>query len=277
MAKRSRLTNVSNNFLNVEVKDEIADDPDLIHEEYPVGVEESSLQHGTTSSTGCCINLWTPEATRCLIKLYKKYINGVGRPPMKSLKDMFEKISCELRILGHDYSTQKAENKWRVLERKYKRHKSMMEKTSGRIPTKLRRSLYFEHKEELDDIFGPIARVTKPLTDDNPETTENIEKVTQAEDNASLGSQMDDKSSGDLNSKIIQKALDRLTSRLGTYFTQMERNNERRHEEMTAIRLNELEIQRQMLEVRREELHLRKQQLNLSKDGDVNAEESILS
>ncbi|XP_015118372.1 uncharacterized protein LOC107042020 isoform X2 [Diachasma alloeum] len=279
MSKRSRLDDISGHFLEVGVKDEIGDDPELVHEEFVIGGEEHNVQNGSTTSTGCCINLWTPEATHCLITLYKKYINEVGRPPMRSMKDMFEKISGELRVLGHDYSTQKAENKWRVLERKYKRHEAMMEKTGGRIPTKLRRSMYFEHKQELDDIFGPIATTAKiPAIGTNAETMESIEKVTQAEDDGLPESQPDDKSSGDFNAKIIEKVVDRLSSRLVIYFAQMEKNNERRHEEITAIRLNELEIQKQMLEVKREELELKKRQMNLGKEGEVNPiEETILS
>lgn len=74
-------------------------------------------------------------------------MSKVGTRVIKNLKRLWEVISEELsKILGASVTASQCENKWRVLERAYKKHIDDQNKTGhGRR--------YFEFREEMDDIF----------------------------------------------------------------------------------------------------------------------------
>uniref|UniRef100_A0A6V7J8D3 Myb/SANT-like DNA-binding domain-containing protein n=1 Tax=Bracon brevicornis TaxID=1563983 RepID=A0A6V7J8D3_9HYME len=208
--------------------------------------EEPELSNSPRPEVGCCVNLWSTEATAALISYYKKYINRVGRKNMKSMREMFIRISEDLKAQGFEYSTQRVENKIRVLERKYKKHEAMKNKRVGKLSAKVRRSMYFEHKEELDEIFGPIVKATV-------EYSQNRDKCIQTDDEV--------KTITDLNytlAKVGEKV-----GRLSAYMNLIEKNNGKRHQELMAIKLNELELQKELLEVKKQKLEILKKREKL--------------
>lgn len=96
--------------------------------------------------------LWTSKATSCLINQYKKYRSQVGQSTqIRSLREMFEMISMEMQKYGFYFSPQKCENKWRVLERKYK---NLVSRERQKRPGRMRHYGQWEHKRALDEIFN---------------------------------------------------------------------------------------------------------------------------
>ena len=69
---------------------------------------------------------------------------------MRSLREMFEMISFEMQKYGFYFSAQKCENKWRVLERKYK---NLVFREKLKKPGRMRHYGHWEHRRALDEIF----------------------------------------------------------------------------------------------------------------------------
>lgn len=65
---------------------------------------------------------WSHQTTLLLLQLYKKYRKQVGTIQIKSLKKMFEEIGKEMEeITGMLIIGSNCENRWKVLERNYKK------------------------------------------------------------------------------------------------------------------------------------------------------------
>lgn len=100
-------------------------------------------------STSCANNFfWTSNSTKILIDLFKKYRDKVGSMNMKNFKAMWDVISKEIsNMLKMEISAKNAENRWKVLERNYKKYVDNQNSTG-------RGRKYFEFHMEMEDIYG---------------------------------------------------------------------------------------------------------------------------
>lgn len=90
---------------------------------------------------------WTRAHTLILVDCYRMFRTKVGGMEMKSLKKMWEVIAAHIQAKYHlKYSPQHCENRWRVLERNYKKYIENNSKTG-------RGRKYFEFANEMDEIF----------------------------------------------------------------------------------------------------------------------------
>ncbi|KAL1492576.1 hypothetical protein ABEB36_010816 [Hypothenemus hampei] len=91
---------------------------------------------------------WTHGDTLIFLSLYETYRKKVGSLQIKSLKKMYEEISKELRLkTKKNISPGHCENRWKVLERAYKKYILNNNKTgSGRKD--------FEYADVMSNILG---------------------------------------------------------------------------------------------------------------------------
>ncbi|KAG8239799.1 hypothetical protein J437_LFUL019445 [Ladona fulva] len=136
------------------------------------------------------VHFWTRRSTLLLLELYKVYRPQVGMSKIKTIKKMFEIISAELSArLCHKVSPAHCENRWKVLERGYRKfvdnaHKSgrgrkdfefadiMSEILGGKksiIPKPLTSLVTEDHLAEHD----PQERITNHKVDDVPRDNDN--------------------------------------------------------------------------------------------------------
>lgn len=91
---------------------------------------------------------WTHQNTVLLLELYKKYRDQVGTLKLKNLKRMFEEIAKEMqRISKKQITPAHCENRWKVLERNYKKYIENLTKTG-------RGRKVFEYYEIMHEILG---------------------------------------------------------------------------------------------------------------------------
>ncbi|XP_050516629.1 uncharacterized protein LOC126891495 [Diabrotica virgifera virgifera] len=97
--------------------------------------------------------VWTTNQTKVLIYLYRKYKPKVGTLQIRNLKKLWELIANEInKNLLLNVSPSHSENKWRVLERGYKKFIDNQNKTG-------RGRKFFEFKDEIDSIFKKRGNV----------------------------------------------------------------------------------------------------------------------
>lgn len=226
------------------------------------------------------LNLWTSKATTCLISQYKKYRSMVGQSTqIRSLREMFEMISLEMQNYGFYFSPQKCENKWRVLERKYK---NLVFRERLKKPGRMRHYGHWEHKRALDEIFnekrrhiyleenefpspaGGSAKYTfilpKPSGEDQTGTVEQQKQddPLAAPTSNSLAKNKSDQADSNGPFPAI---FDRFLEEIAKNFANAEKNKEKRHKEEMAMRQNELEVQKRLLKLKEQKLELQKCQI----------------
>ncbi|KAF5279127.1 hypothetical protein FQA39_LY05805 [Lamprigera yunnana] len=100
------------------------------------------------SQTESTAFFWSANAMKSLIDLFNKYRSKVGCMKMKNFKAMWDVIGKELsNLLNTEISPKNCENRWKVLDRNYK--KWIDNKNSTGRGRKL-----FEFSKEMDDIYG---------------------------------------------------------------------------------------------------------------------------
>lgn len=72
---------------------------------------------------------WSVIHTRILSDLYSKYKNKVGTHEIKNLKMMWQKIAVELQALGTHVTLHHYMNRWKIIERNYKKFVDNQNKT----------------------------------------------------------------------------------------------------------------------------------------------------
>ncbi|XP_015601945.1 uncharacterized protein LOC107270961 isoform X2 [Cephus cinctus] len=231
----------------------------------------------STADVGA-LNLWTSKATTCLIAQYKKYRSMVGQTTqIRSLREMFEMISVEMRNYGFYFSPQKCENKWRVLERKYK---NLVFRERLKKPGRMRHYGHWEHKRALDEIFSEKSRHVYLEENDFPDPADSakyaiiLPKSADQSNPASNQHTNDPLTSIASNTSTVKRSGDELDQH-GTLpllfekfleeieknFATAERNKERRHKEKMMMRQNELEVQRKLLKLKEQKIELQKCQI----------------
>ncbi|XP_072394235.1 uncharacterized protein [Diabrotica undecimpunctata] len=123
-------------------------DMDLNHEYLIINVEAPEAESFK----------WNHTNTLHLINLYKKYRKLVGTSQVKSFKKLFELIASELRKVTdiNIITSAHCENKWRVLERSYKKYVDHNNQTGrGRRD--------FEYANVLEEILGKKKNIVPEI------------------------------------------------------------------------------------------------------------------
>ncbi|KAJ4425444.1 hypothetical protein ANN_28059 [Periplaneta americana] len=91
---------------------------------------------------------WDINSTKMLIDLYKRYRKEVGTMKLRTIKQMWKYIAKELsEVLKKKITDNNCENRWRVLERNYKKY------VDGKNSTGNGRK-FFAYAEEMDELYG---------------------------------------------------------------------------------------------------------------------------
>lgn len=257
----------------------------------PCYVEEEQQQHENSFSNGfenvsaipsCAdvgtLNLWTSKATTCLIGQYKKYRSMVGQSTqIRSLREMFEMISLEMQNHGFYFSPQKCENKWRVLERKYK---NLVSRERLKKPGRMRHYGQWEHKRALDEIFNKKQKCVY-LEENEPQSASGSDKYPlfapkfdrdrdnnrQQEDplapsltiNAVAGNERDDETP--VRQRTLTTMFEKFLDEMGKNFALAEKSKERRHREKMALWQKKLELKSKLLQLKEQKMELQRCQV----------------
>lgn len=260
---------------DVEVKIEEPALQSYVEEQHKDGFSDFENANAIPSNVDVTLNLWTSKATTCLINQYKKYRSMVGQSTqIRSLREMFEMISLEMQKYGFRFSPQKCENKWRVLERKYK---NLIYRERLKKPGRMRHYGQWEHKGALDEIFNekkkyvylerndlqpasgaakyPVVLLKRNFEQDNL-------PVNQQHEDTSTAKTTNEKSEETLDHKRILTALfEKFAEKMEKNLATAEKNKERRHKEKMAMRHQELELKKQLLKLKEQKMELQKCQI----------------
>ncbi|KAK5642889.1 hypothetical protein RI129_003155 [Pyrocoelia pectoralis] len=209
-------------------------------------------------------SLWSNNFTLTLLDLFKKYRNKVGSMQLRNLKKLWEVIAAELnKMHSTEFSPANCENRWRVLERNYKKIVDNNNKTG-------RGRQCFEFQKEMDEIFGKKRNIHPELllsSDSIHVIPTNVESVTESiESNADKLKTMPEELGGlqpgttfPTESKFIEKNKTAATSVNSRRKQTQSRNctlqlirhdKNLHHKEMISIHKERLEIEKQKLEER---------------------------
>lgn len=75
---------------------------------------------------------WINNETKCLIDLYSKYRKKVGTREIRNIKMMWQKIAEELHLQNIFVTPNNCINRWRVLEKNYKKFIDNQTKTGNK-------------------------------------------------------------------------------------------------------------------------------------------------
>ncbi|XP_011868740.1 PREDICTED: uncharacterized protein LOC105562479 isoform X2 [Vollenhovia emeryi] len=247
-----------------------------VEEEHENGF--SSLENASAIPSSVdvgALNLWTSKATTCLISQYKKYRSLVGQSTqIRSLREMFEMISLEMQNYGFYFSPQKCENKWRVLERKYK---NLVFRERLKKPGRMRHYGQWEHKRALDEIFNekkrhvyletnepqpPSELIQYPLILPKPSCNHGGDTRGDRQPEDPLAPVINERDGDTLDHKQILTVLfDKFIGEMGKNFALAEKNKERRHKEKMVVRHKELELKKQLLKLKEQKMELQRCQM----------------
>ena len=236
----------------------------------------SNLENASTIPSSVdvgALNLWTSKATTCLISQYKKYRSLVGQSTqIRSLREMFEMISLEMQNYGFYFSPQKCENKWRVLERKYK---NLVFRERLKKPGRMRHYGQWEHKRALDEIFNekkrhvyleanelqPPSGSTNLLIHPKPGCDQGSDSLDDRREDP-LAPMTNEKDGDTLEHKeILTSLFEKFIEEMAKNFALAEKNKERRHKEKMAVRHKELELKKQLLKLKEQKMELQRCQM----------------
>ncbi|XP_032676730.1 uncharacterized protein LOC116846676 [Odontomachus brunneus] len=252
---------------------------------YVVEEHENSFPNFETATTlPTCVdvntvNLWTSKATNCLISQYKKYRSMVGQSTqIRSLREMFEMISLEMQNYGFYFTPQKCENKWRVLERKYK---NLVYRERLKKPGRMRHYGQWEHKRALDEIFNEkkkrvyLEQNESQPTNGSVKHSSIVPKIGCNRDNcrqyedplkSSLTSNTATNERNNEETPAQQRTLltimfEKFLEEMAKNFALAEKNKERRHREKMVAKQKELELQTKLLKLKEQKMELQKCQV----------------
>lgn len=200
---------------------------------------------------------------------------------IRSLREMFEMISLEMQNYGFYFSPRKCENKWRVLERKYK---NLIFRERLKKPGRMRHYGHWEHKRALDEIFnekkrhvyfeennfsssaGPnkyaIILPTTTLEQDTNSACSNSNNHNGDLLHGLTSNAIPEKQKEELDYKtLLSTMFERFLNEMGQNFALAERNKEKRHKEEMTMRQNELEVKKSLLKLKEQKMELQKCQL----------------
>ncbi|KAJ8911900.1 hypothetical protein NQ315_012314 [Exocentrus adspersus] len=100
---------------------------------------------------------WTHNATLVLLDLYQKYRNKVGTLAIPNLKKMWQIIANGIaQLLNMTFTPAQVKNRWRVVERNYKKYIDNNNKTG-------RGRKHFDYAKEMEQILGKKTNIRPEL------------------------------------------------------------------------------------------------------------------
>lgn len=122
---------------------------------------------------------WSVNQTKMLLDLYTEMKGKVGTLEVKNQKQLWKLIAKKLRAEGLDVTEENCHNRWRVVERNYKKYIDNQNATG-------RGRRYFEYIEEMNKIFGTKRNIHPVLVLSNEVNTDNMETETSKNENPQL-------------------------------------------------------------------------------------------
>ncbi|KAJ8913773.1 hypothetical protein NQ315_002679 [Exocentrus adspersus] len=118
----------------------------------------SNTSRASTSNNSRTVDFkWSVMETKLLIDLYEQYKKKVGTLEIKTIKQMWQRISEKLsEILNTIVTPANCENRWRVLDRNYKKYVDD-QKSTGQSRK------YFEYAQEMERLFGNKKSIHPPI------------------------------------------------------------------------------------------------------------------
>ncbi|KAL1489202.1 hypothetical protein ABEB36_014135 [Hypothenemus hampei] len=213
---------------------------------------------------------WTTNGTKILIDLYQKYVKEVGKLKMKNFKSMWSQIAIEIStLLGTNITAKHCENRWKVLDRNYKKWLDNQSATG-------RGRKIFEFADEMNSVYGKKKNVhpTLLLETETINIPSEVEKENEELDMSDAA--LCTPSTSTLKRKMIEKAgefvrkrnlkkrktiLEQMREDRLTYQKERMQLFHKSHEQMIDLlkEKNDLERQRIELEKERNELLKRKE------------------
>ncbi|CAH1121462.1 unnamed protein product [Ceutorhynchus assimilis] len=205
---------------------------------------------GTSSLMTTQFN-WSQNHTKLFLDLYKKYKPKVGTSQIKTLKKLWEILALELnKILKTNITPGHCENRWRVLERAYKKHVDTMNKTGqGRK--------FFEYTDEMDEIFKGKRNVKPTIL----LSSTTVDAMPQDED-------------ADVDQEIIEPS----TSKTALETPARHENQNKikrktpvvnRNLTLASMKKDKKEYYEERLKIEREKIELQKEKLKVMKERNI--------
>lgn len=138
-----------------------------------------NVEQSSSSVMGLQIQVsWTENQTKIFLDLYKKFKPKLGTLHIKNVKKLWEILSQEInKLLNSNFTPNNCENRWRVLERAYKKYIDNQNKTG-------QGKKYFAYLEEMDKIFRGRKNV-EPVVLLSSETIEEMSETEADQDRSS--------------------------------------------------------------------------------------------
>ncbi|XP_050505708.1 uncharacterized protein LOC126883981 [Diabrotica virgifera virgifera] len=120
-------------------------------------IEVQTPQQPLTEGQQQSVN-WTTNHSKILLDIYNQYRGKVGTFQIKTFKKLWEIMAQEINaVAGTNFSAGHCENRWRVLERAYKKFIDNKNKTG-------RGKKYFEYEAEMNEIFKGKMNIKPEVT-----------------------------------------------------------------------------------------------------------------
>ncbi|XP_050512205.1 uncharacterized protein LOC126888195 [Diabrotica virgifera virgifera] len=110
---------------------------------------------------------WSSYETKVLINLYVNYKEQVGSFEIRNMKMLWHTIASDLNKMGISVTKDNCLNKWRVLERGYKKFKDNQNQTG-------KRRKFFEFEKEMDEVFQARKNIHPERNESNEKDTEEV-------------------------------------------------------------------------------------------------------
>lgn len=204
--------------------------------------------------------IWPNNQTKVLLDLYQKYRPQVGTQDIRTLKKLWEILAHELnRLLETNVTASHTENRWRVLERAYKKYVDNQNKTG-------QGKKYFEYAEEMDQIFkskknvNPVVLISNASIEQMPEDNESEETIRYPETPKASTVESSQKKSNNLKRRRTPVQNRNLT------LAHMRRDRREYQEERLKIEREKLEVQQRKAKLMEERNILLKERNEILKN-----------
>lgn len=206
----------------------------------------------------CSDTTWSHTATLTLIDLYKQYRDKVGTFEIRNLKNLWELIATQINsIFKSNFTPSQIENRWRVLERNYKKVIDNNKKTG-------RGHKSFTYEKEMDEIYGKKRNINPELLLDTdtvhiPKPIDQISSEQGTNQEITVSSGHEDQEREDVCGtsssylswapKLTPKSRRNKVQTRNNTLELMRQNKNKYYEEIIKIQRDKLAIEKQRLEV----------------------------